>query len=133
MQRALTIPRTVVDQQGCQLWQHIPIDVTDLCPVTGNFQPGTIAVLSYRAATSMLRYEVVHAEVRSYANGRRAASSTEDVLSQLARWAADLVAAPIKLRVYALLHDGNSVLLTVRARPASEAQLAAESAAKRQE
>lgn len=117
MQRALTIPRAAIDQQRCQLWQHIPIDVTSLCPVTGNFQPGTVAVLSYRAARSVLRYEVLHAEVRSYAGGRRAASSAEDVLSQLARWVAELVAAPVKLRVHALLHDGSTVLLTVRARP----------------
>ena len=117
MQRALIIPRTADDQQRCQLWQHVPIDVTGLCPVTGNFQPGTVAVLSYRAATCVLRYEVIHAEVRSFADGRRAASSAEDVLGQIVGWAAELVATPVKLHVHGLLHDGTSVLLTVRARP----------------
>lgn len=133
MQRTATIRRTAEDQQRCQIWQHVPIDVTGLCPVTGNFQPGTVAVLSYRAATCVLRYELLHAEVRSFAGGQRAASSAEEVLSQLAAWAADLVAAPVKLRVHALLHDGTAVMLTIRARPASDAQLTAACIAQRQE
>lgn len=117
MQRALTISRTEVDQQCCQLWQHVPIDVTGLCPVTSNFQPGTVAVLSYRAATCVMRYEVLHAETRSFAGGRRVVSSVEEVLSQIARWACKQVMASVKLRVHALLHDGTTALITIRARP----------------
>lgn len=123
----------VVCPRCCLLWQHIPIDVTGLCPVTGNFQPGMVAVLSYRAVRSVLRYEVVHAALRGYANGRRPASSAEDVLGQLARWAAELVKAPVKLRVHALLHDGTTVLITVRTTPAAEGQPATDGAAVPQE
>lgn len=86
-------------------------------------------MLSYRAATCVLRYEVIHTEVRSYAGGRRAASSAEEVLSQIAGWAADLIAAPVKLRVHALLQDGSSVLLTVRARPTADVFIAGSEAA----
>ena len=103
------------------LWEHLPLDITGLCPVTGNFQPGTRALLSYRAGRRALRYEVLHAYVRGFVGGGQpSVSSAEEVLLRIAHWSAAQLQAPVKLRVWALLHDGTTPLITVRARPVSE-------------
>ena len=42
---------------------------------------------------------------------------TSRQLLRIAQWSAEQVVAPVKLRVWAVLHDGTTPMLTVRARP----------------